>query len=555
MESKRILALCVLVGCAGDPRPGAIPPPTPAPHTDKAAPDHRPPSAPLDRLTVTVKPFTQGEPNVIVQVPQTAQSLRFVPPSNLPGYHSAAPAIVPAEYLLALNDAEMLSAKTPAELAGRILSGPLELQYEIDVLRPKSPGSLWGGGNRTGGVTSVPSFLTVMPGNLGRPLDVCLVDNQGAPLQVMASAQSGAPGCIRFDHYAEAVDTPISFGPAPPLVLGAAGEPPFVIRFAGGLTGLPEATLSTVRAVRADVLPLWQSLGVRWGALDCKDSFMVHLLFDDVGQGVGGLEHGESTLLGVGKMPSESQLRSFLTSVMLHEMVHAWNVKRVFPAELGSFDYAEFEPEPQLYFYEGFTEAYARMLMAEQGSKSPNVALLEGLWAGDFYRIGQLIGKKGKVPGDTLRSDPTMAYDYGDVLALWLAARSRQVHGLAEGKRRFESILAELVRGGGFDLARPSWAHKTFRGTGYVPAHGAPEGYTPERLAAAMAAALALPDWAAVEARFLGESAPFATAQAVEAVARDIAGIVGVKVSRQTKEGVQLLWFDLAGAPADAWPL
>ena len=73
------------------------------------------------------------------------------------------------------------------------------------------------------------------------------------------------------------------------------------------------------------------------GEHPCQDYFFI---VHNVTQGGGGLEHKNSTTLGVSRnaYATEASYNSFL-SLVAHEYFHLWNVKRIRPIALGPFDY------------------------------------------------------------------------------------------------------------------------------------------------------------------------------------------------------------------------
>ncbi|MDE3217657.1 MAG: hypothetical protein KGO03_14710, partial [Gemmatimonadota bacterium] len=84
--------------------------------------------------------------------------------------------------------------------------------------------------------------------------------------------------------------------------------------------------------------------------------------------GGGGLEHKNSTLLTVQAkgMETPAGWNRWLTFVA-HEYVHAINVKRLRPVELGPFDYEAAPTTPSLWIAEGLTTYYADLFVERSG--------------------------------------------------------------------------------------------------------------------------------------------------------------------------------------------
>jgi len=85
--------------------------------------------------------------------------------------------------------------------------------------------------------------------------------------------------------------------------------------------------------------------------------------------GRGGIEHLFGTSVGAPLYAFEDReaYRKFL-GVSAHELVHAWNVKRMRPAGLGPFDYTKEFPTNNLYVAEGFTSYYGWLTAVRGGA-------------------------------------------------------------------------------------------------------------------------------------------------------------------------------------------
>lgn len=91
--------------------------------------------------------------------------------------------------------------------------------------------------------------------------------------------------------------------------------------------------------------------------------YTVLQLADGVVNG-GGLEHQNSQLDGV-RMAGADPVR--LSSLYAHEMFHAWNVKRLRPADMVPYRYDDAQPTPWLWVSEGITDYYAMVARARSG--------------------------------------------------------------------------------------------------------------------------------------------------------------------------------------------
>ena len=99
-----------------------------------------------------------------------------------------------------------------------------------------------------------------------------------------------------------------------------------------------------------------------------------YLFFSHLAPGqAGGLEHLYCSVLGGGPntLSDPKQFEDFLTLVG-HEYFHLWNVKRIRPRQLGPFDYQQENYSTTLWFAEGFTKYYEKLLVSRAGLVSPD---------------------------------------------------------------------------------------------------------------------------------------------------------------------------------------
>ena len=86
----------------------------------------------------------------------------------------------------------------------------------------------------------------------------------------------------------------------------------------------------------------------------------VFILHIGKGSGGGGMEHANSTAIGI---PSDD----YLSGVAAHEFFHLWNVKRIRPATLEPVDYAKEQYTRALWFAEGVTSTYGAYTLVRTG--------------------------------------------------------------------------------------------------------------------------------------------------------------------------------------------
>jgi len=169
-------------------------------------------------------------------------------------------------------------------------------------------------------------------------------------------------------NYDEFVDHPFELGPFWSGTFEAGGVPHRIV-VAGALPSFDGARLLS------DVQRLCQAEIAFWGETPFK---AYTFLLNTVQDGHGGLEHRASTALlaargdlprhASGQGPAEtSDGYVNLLSLFAHEYFHAWNVKRLRPAEFARYDYTGENYTRLLWFFEGFTSYYDELFVRRTG--------------------------------------------------------------------------------------------------------------------------------------------------------------------------------------------
>ncbi|MGH7718417.1 MAG: hypothetical protein ACREON_06195 [Gemmatimonadaceae bacterium] len=113
------------------------------------------------------------------------------------------------------------------------------------------------------------------------------------------------------------------------------------------------------------------------------DTYTTLIVFDSAYGGASALEHQNSHLGIYSPFVIGSVL---LPSITAHEIFHAWNVKRLRPAELWPYRYDEEQPTPLLWVSEGITDYYADLALVRGGVIDSTGFF--GLTAGKISEIG-----------------------------------------------------------------------------------------------------------------------------------------------------------------------
>jgi predicted metalloprotease with PDZ domain len=129
-------------------------------------------------------------------------------------------------------------------------------------------------------------------------------------------------------------------------------------------------------------------------------SYTVLQVADSGFPGMSALEHAESELAVVG---TEFLDEAFVQVVHAHELVHAWNVKRIRPTDLVPYRYDRVQPTTWLWMSEGITDYYADLALVRAGLTD---------------EAGFLAATLGKI--DHVGSVPTVALEDASLQA-WLS--------------------------------------------------------------------------------------------------------------------------------------
>jgi predicted metalloprotease with PDZ domain len=137
--------------------------------------------------------------------------------------------------------------------------------------------------------------------------------------------------------------------------------------------------------------------------------FLIHIV---PGPGLGGgTEHLNSTKISYSRDWGDSTptTHDYVTNVYelklfvaVHELFHAWNVKRLRPRPLGPFDYTQMVHTPSLWISEGLTSYYTCVAL-----------LRSGYWTPEQYLgyVSRLITALDAMPGRTERSIAETSWD------------------------------------------------------------------------------------------------------------------------------------------------
>ena len=206
-------------------------------------------------------------------------------------------------------------------------------------------------------LNGAPTFLTLAGGSQ-RPHEVRVV----LPPQWRASVSPlpGTDNVYRAPDFDTLVDSPLYAGNAPVYRFEVDGRPHFLVNEGEG------AVWDGPRSA-ADAERIVSEQAAFWGTVP----YDRYVFFNLITESGGGLEHRNASVLMTSRWKSRTRdgHRDWLELVS-HELFHAWNVKRLRPAELGPFDYEGEVYTRSLWFAEGTTSYYDALLLHRAGLSS-----------------------------------------------------------------------------------------------------------------------------------------------------------------------------------------
>lgn len=292
-------------------------------------------------------------------------------------------------------------------------------------------------------LNGAPTFVTLADG-LSRPHEVSIAPARGWQVSMTGLAEMpGGPHRYRAPDYDTLVDSPIVVGNPTVHEFLVGGRKHYLVNVgeAGVFDGARAAR--DLEAVVGESLRLWGSLPY--------DKYVFLNLLTLVSDGGGGLEHRNSTMLMASRWATGTR-RAYLSWLGLasHEYFHAWNVKRLRPAELGPFNYEDEVLTRSLWVAEGVTDYYADLVLHRAGL-STREELLDGLsnQIEELQRTpGRLVQSVTQASFDAWiryyrpdENSPNVSISYytkGAVLAFLLDARIRAA---SRGARSLDDVM------------------------------------------------------------------------------------------------------------------
>ena len=206
-------------------------------------------------------------------------------------------------------------------------------------------------------INGAPTFITLVESPSRRRHDVRVVLPRAWTRSLSGMTAGLGENTYTAPDYDALVDSPIVAGSPSVYEFSVGGKPHYLVNFR------ERAVWNGPQAAR-DLAKVAETIAQFWGTVP----FDRFYFFNIVGSAKNGLEHRNSTVLNI-PLDATSSREGYLDWLNLasHEYFHAWNGKRLRPAELGPFDYENEVYTRALWFVEGITEYYADLFLVRAG--------------------------------------------------------------------------------------------------------------------------------------------------------------------------------------------
>jgi predicted metalloprotease with PDZ domain len=180
------------------------------------------------------------------------------------------------------------------------------------------------------------------------------------PNWVVATAMKpgGSPRSFREANYHDLVDMPFFVGRMDYDSMQVGGRWTRLATYPAG--AVPDSIRKQLWTEISKMIPAEAAVfqEIPW------NSYNVMMIFDRRYGGASALEH-QSSHVGIYNQGIIGN--PVLASITAHEIFHAWNVKRLRPADMWPYDYDQAQPTPWLWESEGITDYYADLALVRGG--------------------------------------------------------------------------------------------------------------------------------------------------------------------------------------------
>jgi predicted metalloprotease with PDZ domain len=211
-----------------------------------------------------------------------------------------------------------------------------------------------------------------------------------------------------------------------------------------------------------DVRALTREAAAIFGVVPFKDYLFITLIEPEAGRG--GIEHRDGTsMCAAAELFDDREKYSSYLGLVAHELVHAWNVKRLRPAGIGPYQYIGETPTKNLYVAEGFTTYLGPMALVRSGAVTRE----------EFFKsLGERMVSDRDNAGMLAKSLEEQSWDWWlESKVPFLTYRSNYTRGsLVAWKLDYEIRTATQGARGVEDVMKGLYGQIATRATGYTDA-------------------------------------------------------------------------------------
>jgi hypothetical protein len=447
-------------------------------------------------VTLRVDPFADpGKPTVAWFAPEgkkAAEVLRFAPPATVEGFHwewkfpgesrlwLAREKKVGAQVSSGVTWSDGCAVKLEAisgESQRVAASGTRAIGFALDTNAPPTAAS-WpavvGMGNGESKALSLAALSPVMPIDPSARIRIEFVAAKPENFKLISRAASCGTYCLEFPNYLAAMDSPFFVTANSANTFDETSQEG--VRLAALIqtpadsgrvaAGQIDSCKTQFAAALANAGKMFNLLRAKWSTPKIlSDRYDIYLVHRNSSKTYQGLEHSGSTLISIAGDCKSQGYSPSLSKVIAHEMVHAWNVRHLYPKEHGTYSAETFDAgrTSQLYFYEGWTEGFSRIALAELEINS--AASRIGEWNQSLSALYSAFDSAAGKPVVLNVADATNAfgqYQTGAAFLLFVAMQIRiqnalDPDGVAKSKQRFWQLLNDLQQRADAGKQSSSW--------------------------------------------------------------------------------------------------
>lgn len=261
-----------------------------------------------------------------------------------------------------------------------------------------------------------------------------------------SSLESRTPHCYTAANFDELVDSPIIAGQLEVFLFDVDGVPHQLVQIGDG-AGYWDGTKAA-----ADLKKIVASQAELWGLIP----YDRYLFLNVIAEGRGGLEHDNNCMMLTSRYSyRDPKAYDDWLSLASHELFHAWNVRRLRPAPLRTYDYERETYTDSLWIAEGVTSYYEDLFLVRAGLIDKKEFLKR--FSTSISRVESANGRRIQSlrdasydtwikfyrPDENSSNTRVSYYSKGAVVAMLLDAK---IQSATNGKRSLQEVLRKLYK-------------------------------------------------------------------------------------------------------------